>query len=92
MSYLLSTTLDDLQLSISDLNQVTGLDHFESVEEVLRLGNIGNELPFDDLLDCGDIGVLIERVGMAFMVLGHDLGGIRRVLDGSIEICRGRTG
>ncbi|KAM1182828.1 hypothetical protein ACFX14_001196 [Malus domestica] len=92
MSYILSAALDDLQLGISDLNWVVGVNSFEPVEAVPKLGNIVKEVHFDDLLDRGDIGVLVEHLWMAFRVLGRDLGGIRRVLDGSIEICRGRRG
>ncbi|KAM1406507.1 hypothetical protein ACFXTH_001172 [Malus domestica] len=92
MSYILSAFLDDLQLGISDLNRVVGVNRFEPVEAVPKLGNIGKEVPFDDLLDRGDIGVLVKDLGMAFRVLGRDLGGIRKVLDGSIGICRGQMG
>lgn len=58
--YLSATALHDLQLGVSDLDRVAGLDRLEPVEPVPELRDVWEEVPLDDLLDRRHIAVLVE--------------------------------
>lgn len=60
----------DLELGVADEDGVAGADGLQPVEAVAELGDVGEEVALDDILDGGDVRVLIEDGGAALSRVG----------------------
>lgn len=70
------TALEDLELGVANDDGIAGAGGLEPVEAVAELGDVGEEITLDDLLDRGDISVLVE----------DDDAALPRVLCGGVDI------
>lgn len=53
-------TLENLQLNIANFDRIAGFGGVEPIEAIAKLGDVGEEIAFDDFFDGGDIGVFVE--------------------------------
>jgi len=70
-----AAAVQDLELRIAEDERVAGPHSLEPIEAVAEAGEVREEVPLDDALDGGDVGVLVEHLRPAALRRGGGGGG-----------------
>jgi len=60
-----AAAVEDLELRVAEDERVAGTHRLEPVKAVPKAREVREEVPLDDALDCGDVGVLVEHLRAA---------------------------